>query len=86
MAYINPLDFQTILVNTLSGDWYVFAALAMIFIAFMAARLRMNNIGFFIILGLFGIMFGYWMSWLYAIVIMLLGMIVFYIIARIIKN
>ena len=85
-TYVNPLDLQNILVNTLSGDWYIFTFLALIVIAFMAARFRMNNIAFFMSIGLFGIMFGFWINWLYAITVMLVGMVTFYVIARLIKN
>ena len=86
MTYVNPLDFQTILVNYLSGSWIIFIGLALIFIAFTAAKLRMNNMMFIIMFALFGIIMAFWIQWLYALVIILVSLGIYFIIAKLIKQ
>jgi len=86
MTYIDPLNLQSILVNTLAGSWFIFAAMAFIIITFLAAKFRMNNITFLMMFALFGIMMGFWINWLYAIVVMIGGMIISYVVAKLIKN
>ena len=85
-TYIDPLNLQSILVNTLAGSWFIFAAMAFIIITFLAAKFRMNNITFLMMFALFGIMMGFWINWLYAIVVMIGGMIISYVVAKLIKN
>jgi len=85
-TYIDPLNLQSILVNTLAGSWFIFAAMAFIIITFLAAKFRMNNITFLMMFALFGIMMGFWINWLYAIVVMIRGMIISYVVAKLIKN
>ena len=50
---IQPLDLQTLLVNTLSGNWYIFAALMLIVIAGLAAKFKMSNMTFGLIVLIF---------------------------------
>jgi len=83
---VNPLDLQTIFVNVFAGSIDIFAFIAIIVIAIMAARFKMNNFMFFMMVGLFSVMMGMWISWLYAFMIVVLGLGIFFIIARIIKN
>lgn len=83
---INPLDLQTLFINVFSGSYTVFAFISVVIIAAMAARFRMNNFMFFIMLGLFSVFMAAWISWLYAFMIVILGLGIFFIIGRIIKN
>jgi hypothetical protein len=53
MAFIQPLDLQTILVNILSGSNEIFIGLAIISISGIAAFFHMDNIVTLIMLGLF---------------------------------
>ena len=86
MAFVNFLDLQTILVNTLAGSIMIFIALAIILIAIFAARFRMNNIMFFMMLTLFAVIFSTFIPWFYAFMILVAGLAIFYIIGRLIKT
>ena len=86
MTYINPLDLQTMLVGTLSGSWAIFLFLAVIVISIFAARFRMNNIMFFMMLSLFAVFMASWIPWFYALMLILMSALIFFIIAKLIKN
>lgn len=53
MAFINPLDFDQIFVNELAGSVPIFGILAFIVIGILAARFRMPNLVFLILIGVF---------------------------------
>jgi hypothetical protein len=57
MAWIEPLSLSTWLVNVLSGDLYIFTAIALIFIVALAAYFRMSMLVMVSMIGLFVIMF-----------------------------
>jgi hypothetical protein len=86
MPFNQPLDLWNILVGTLSGSQVIFLALALITIAILAAKFKMNNFGFLIMVGLFGIFVGVWITWFYAVVIMVAGLAIGFVIAKIIKQ
>ena len=86
MTFVQPLDLQNLLVNTLSGDWTIFLFIAMIFITIMAARFRMNNITMFIMMGIFSVFMATFIPWFYAFIIFISGFAIFFVIAKIIKN
>ena len=86
MVYVQPLDFQNLLIGTLSGSSFIFMILALIAISFVAARLRMNNILFGIMVALFVIIMGAWLQEIYAFGIVIIGIAVFYIYSKIPKG
>ena len=53
--FIEPLDLQNILVNTLSGSTNIFIFLSIIVISYMAGKFRMNNSITLIMLSLYAI-------------------------------
>jgi len=83
---IQPFDLQTIFINIFAGNYTVFLFLAIAGIAYLAAKFRMNNYAFFTMIALFAIMMGIWIQWFYALIIVIFGMGLFFIIARIIKQ
>ena len=86
MTFIEPLNLQTLLVNTLAGSWAIFLFLAIIIISIFAARFRMNNFMFFIMISLFGVFMASWIPWFYALMLILMSALIFFIIAKLIKN
>lgn len=86
MTLIAPLDLQQLFVNTFAGTMLIFVALAMLVIAGMSARFRFPNVVTGTILALFGIMIVGWAGWLYFISIIVGGLIIGYIFARIVKG
>jgi len=86
MAFIYPLDLGKILINTLSGSLNIFIFLAFIFIASMGAMFRMPNLVLGAMFALFGIFLSNYVGGIYAFVIIISGLIIFYAMGRIIKN
>ena len=86
MTFVEPLDLQNLLVNTLAGNWTVFLFIALIFILVMAAKFRMNNYAMIMIIGLFAIVMQPWLPWFYAFIIFCIALMIAFIIAKIIKN
>lgn len=87
MAFIEPLDLQTLLVNTLSGNYVIFTFLILIVIAALAARFRMPGPIALIMFVIFAIIFdGTNSVGLYAFIMILTALFVFYSIPRLIKN
>ena len=86
MTYIDPLNLQTILVNTLSGSWGIFLFLSIIVISIFAAKFRMNNFMFFTMIALFGVFMASWIPWFYALMLILMSALIFFIIAKLVKN
>jgi len=86
MAYINPLDLQTLLVSHLAGSWTIFLFICMIAIIIMAAKFRMTNIILLMIIAVFALLFSVWITWFYIIVLIIAGFAIYFVIAKIIKN
>jgi hypothetical protein len=88
MAWVQPLDLESILVNNLSGSSEIFIALAIITISGAAAFFHMDNILTLIMLGLFFAIMsvfapvGSGFLLLGAIVV---GLLVYFTISRIVK-
>jgi len=77
MAFVEGLDLRYWLINTLSGSIEIFSFLAMIIIAGLAARFRMNGFLTVLMLGLFAIMLSQYMAGVYILVILITSLIVF---------
>ena len=84
-GFIEPLDLQTILINILAGNLNIFVFLAVIFIAALAAMFRMPGIIAMVMFVLFAIFLKEYVGGLFLIVILLVGISVFYGIGRIFK-
>ena len=88
MAWIQPLDLQTILVNTLSGSNQIFTALAIISISGIAAFFHMDNIITLIMFGLFFIIMSVYApigSGFFIFGTIITGLLVFFIISKLVK-
>lgn len=86
MTFIQPLDFETIIINVFSGDAAIFTGIAVILLTLMAAKFKMNNLMFFSFFGLFGIMFSAYVGSFYPFILIISGLAIGFIIARIIKQ
>lgn len=86
MAFVEALDLRYWLINTLSGSIEIFSFLAMIIIAGLAARFRMNGFLTVLMLGLFAIMLSQYMAGIYILMILITSLIVFVGISRFTKT
>jgi len=87
MAWIPPLELQTWIINVFAGDATYFSALAIFAILALASYFRMNaiNMGFMIMI--FLLMFsGYVPATLLIFVSIFAGLLVGYVMARVVKN
>jgi len=85
-GWVEPLNLECILVNTLAGSMEIFVFLALIFIAMVGARFRMINMTLLIMFGLFGVLMAQYMSGIYFLTIMIAGLVIAFGIGRIIKT
>jgi len=88
MAFIEPLNLEYLLINTLAGSPTIFIFLAILSIAVLAAMFKMPNIIFLVMIGLFAIVFGYLggvFSGLYAFFIIIASVVTFYSVGKIFK-
>ena len=87
MVWIEPLELETWLINVFAGDATYFAALAIFAIVALAGYFRMNgiNMGFMILI--FILMFsGYIPASLLIFISIFAGLLVGYVMAKIVKN
>lgn len=81
--FIEPLNFETILVNILSGNLEVFTALAFFVITGLCAFFRMTYLTTFFILGVFILMFSeYIHTGIYAVMGIMGGLLLAYVIGK----
>ena len=88
MAWIEPLELQTIVFNILSEKSEIFTSIALISIFGLAAYFRMNALVMMFMLGLFLIMFsqlGVYQP-LYFIVLAIGSVLIGYWISKLVKN
>ena len=86
MTFIQPFDLETIFINVFAGSSAIFTGIALILIGFMAAKFKMNNLMFFGMTGLFAIMFSAYVGELYPFMLIIAGLAIGFIMAKIIKN
>lgn len=86
--YIEPLDLRYILINTLSGHPDVFIAISLIVVTMISAFFRMTGAAYLFILVLWIIIIQATLdvSAMYIVVLILGGLIIFRILASVIKN
>ena len=83
---IQPLDLETIFISYFAGGWTIFFFIAMAFFAYLAAKFRMPNQVFLILIGLFVILMANYYSLLFIITIFLAGLFFYYTLSKIIKT
>lgn len=86
MAIVNPLDLHEIFVNLISGNLTIFLFMAIIVMTIVAAKFRMTNTIFGMLLTLFGVFMATWIPWFYALIVVVGGFAIFFVIGRIIKQ
>jgi len=83
---IQPLDLETIFVNHLAGSMKIFFFLILIVFAYLAAKFRMPNQVFLILMAVFIIFMANFYSLLYTILIFLSGLFFYWVISKIPKT
>ena len=87
MVWVEPLELQTIFINILGGDASYFTAIAIFAIISLSAFFRMSGITLGFMLMIFLLMFsGYVPMSLVIFISIIGGLLVGYIIPRIVKN
>lgn len=85
--YIFPLNLKYLFVNVFAGSPEIFTGLLFIGISILAGLFRMPNQIYALMIVLSGILLYGWIGGgFYVIIILLVGISVFWIIARIVKN
>jgi len=77
MAFLAPLDLEQLLVTTLAGNVIIFTFLAVIFISVLAARFRMPNLIFGVMIVVFSVFFADYLGGAYLIVLLITAIITF---------
>ena len=86
MAFIEPLDLETIFINIFAGNPDIFSAIAVLFISGLAGYFRMNGTGLFFMLGLFVLMFsGFIGTSLLTLFGIIGGLVIGYLISRLVR-
>ena len=82
MALHEPLEISYWLINTLSGSVDIFVFLSIFFIATMAAKFKMNNILFGMMIALYAVMMATIVTWPLLLVGLISGFIIFYTLGK----
>jgi hypothetical protein len=86
-SFIEPLNLQVIFTQLLAGSSDIFFALALFFIFGMGSYFRMNYLIMMFMLAIFMIMFNaYISSYMLLLIASIGGILLGYIISRIVKN
>jgi Ca2+/Na+ antiporter len=86
MDIIQPFDLQTLFVNVFSGNMFIFAIVAMLVIAVMAAKFRMSNLNAGLVFMVFAAIMATWITWLATLIALIAGFIIYSILGRIVKT
>lgn len=82
MTFIEPLDLRNILVYTLAGNELIFTFLFIIVMSSLAAKFRMPNLVFGVMLTVAGVILAPYIGGLYLILILITGFLTFNAIAN----
>lgn len=83
MALIQPLDFQTIFVNYFSGSMQIFFWVSLVFFAWLGAKFRMTNVVFLVLMIAYILFMGKWIRLpLVLLVVVLIGLLIFWILSK----
>ena len=78
-GFIEPLNLECLIVNMFAGSTVIFTFLSFIFIAGMAAYFRMNNTIALSMLILFAVLMPFYIGLnIYALIIVLVGLLTYY--------
>ena len=83
---IEPFDLQTIFINVFSGNTYIFVFISLIVLAMLAAKFRMSNLTFGVIICLYASLIAVVASWFLFIVVLIAGFAIFYALGRLIAS
>ena len=86
ITYQNPFNFEQIFINIFSGSWVIFIFLALIVLSILAGRFRLNDKVFLMLLVLFGILTGQQLGGLYALMMIIVGLVIYYGLAKTVKT
>lgn len=83
MAWIQPLELESFIVNILSEDLKIFTILGLLFVFGLSAYFRMNMLSMFFMTGLFLVIFSSFVSQpIYFLLITFAGLAAGYVISR----
>ena len=85
-GFIEPLNLECLLINTFAGSMEIFMFISIIVIAMIGAYFRMINWIMLVMFGLFAIFMGAYFEGIYFLVVLITGLILAYIISKIVKN
>ncbi len=85
MSFIEPLDFYQIFVNTFAGSITIFSFVGIVLISGLAARFKMPNIVFGVMLIIYAMIFSDYVKELYLIAILITGFLAFNAFAQLFK-
>ncbi len=77
MALILPLNLEQWFINVFSGNVVIFVFVSVIVMSMMAAALKMPNIVFAVLLGLFAVVFSSLFPGLLILILVLVGYVIF---------
>jgi hypothetical protein len=84
-GWIEPLNLECLLVNTLAGSSDVFIFISLMFIAGMGAYFRMINTTMFIMFALFAVLMGTLLSGILLLIVLIGGVAAAYTISQVVK-
>jgi len=86
MAWIEPLELQTWVINVFSGNPDIFGAIGIFLVASMAGYFRMNTLSMFFMLGIFILLFsGYIGTSLLVLMGIISGLLIGFMMSRILR-
>jgi len=86
-AYISPLNLQYIFQNVFSGSPDIFFAIFMIVFSILAGYFRMGSLTYVMLLALASIMLYAWFGGgLYLIIVFIGGLLIFWVISKLVKE
>lgn len=86
-AYISPLNLQYIFQNVFSGSPDIFFAIFMIVFSILAGYFRMVSLTYVMLLALASIMLYAWFGGgLYLIIVFIGGLLIFWVISKLVKE
>lgn len=85
-GFLQPLDLECLLVNTLAGGMDIFIALAVFGIAILGGMFKMLNITVVMMFGIFAIIMSNFIGGFYLLSILTFGLVIAFWISRMVKN
>lgn len=86
MNLIQPLQLDVIFENYLAGSAEIFFFLIMIVLVYLAARFKMPNQITLILMALFVIIMAPWFPLFYGFIILIIGLLFYFVLSKMIKS